>query len=151
MGWDSLHLSDLCSYILICIITNQSGQLYNDQSECMILTSQDSVIWTNQTVQICIIHLHKNGPIRDQVRYFLYIIRSPIGLWGAPFWFPLGKAVFPVLQTVHLSKISPSLHPRVGTPFGNGLLVAAFCWQKIGNKSAFPKHLVIHALIIVRN
>lgn len=40
---------ELYSYILICIFTNQSEQLHNDQSECTIQTIQGSVMWTNQT------------------------------------------------------------------------------------------------------
>lgn len=44
--------SELHSYSLICIFIDQSEQLYNDQSEPVILTYQDSVIWSNQTVQI---------------------------------------------------------------------------------------------------
>ena len=33
---------------------------------------KDSAIWTNQTVTIWILCLHKNGPIRDQGRCFVY-------------------------------------------------------------------------------
>ena len=44
--------------ILICIFTDQSEQLRNDQSEGMILTNQDSPIWNNKTVRIWIPYLH---------------------------------------------------------------------------------------------
>lgn len=33
---------------VICIFTDQSEQLQNDQSECAIPTNQESAIWTNQ-------------------------------------------------------------------------------------------------------
>lgn len=42
----------LHSYIFICIYTDQSEQLHDDQSEHMMLTHQDSAVWTNQTVPI---------------------------------------------------------------------------------------------------
>lgn len=33
-----------------------------------ILTNQDSASWTNQTVKIWSLHLHEDGPIRNQGR-----------------------------------------------------------------------------------
>lgn len=84
----------LHSYSLLCTFTNQSERLHNDQSGGKIPTNQDSVTWTNQTVRIWAPHLNKNGSIRAQGRYFLYISRLPIYLGGAhyEFW---PEAVFP--------------------------------------------------------
>lgn len=41
--------SELHSYILICIFTDQSEWLHNDQLGHVIPTNQDIAIWTNQT------------------------------------------------------------------------------------------------------
>lgn len=88
------------SSILICIFTHQAEYLYNDHSGHIVPTSQDSVMWTNQTVKIWIPHLHRNGSIRDKGEHFLYINRPPLCLGGVYFWFPL-KAAFLSLQTIH--------------------------------------------------
>ena len=78
--------SEQHSYILICIFTNQSEQLHNDQSKYIILTNQDSAIWANRTVQIWVSHLHRNGPpIRDLGRNCLYKSGTSLCLSGKHF------------------------------------------------------------------
>lgn len=109
---------DLHSYILICIFTDQSKKLHNDQSECVISTNQDSAHWTNQTVQIKIPHLHKSGPIRDQGGN-LYKRASP------PWAGPLSGACPPLPWVKSLLL----LHPSPGTAVVIGLEVATFSWQ----------------------
>lgn len=60
---------ELCSDILICTFTDQSGS---------VPINQDSAFWTDQTVRIQSSHLHNNGPIRNKGRItFLYKPASP--------------------------------------------------------------------------
>lgn len=109
---------DLHSYISICIFTDQSKKLHNDQSECVISTNQDSAHWTNQTVQIKIPHLHKSGPIRDQGGNLYKRASLP---WAGPL-----SGACPPLPWV---KSLLLLHPSPGTAVVIGLEVATFSWQ----------------------
>ncbi|KAF6276100.1 hypothetical protein mRhiFer1_009452 [Rhinolophus ferrumequinum] len=86
------------------IQTNQS-----DSNQHVKPTNQDSTIWTNQTVQIWISDLHKNGPIRNEGGNFLYKRWPPLCLLS----FHL-RLCFPGLLTVPLNKVSPPSLPRIG-------------------------------------
>lgn len=77
--------SELHCYMLICILT--------DQSECAILTSQDSAVW---------IHLlHKGGPIRDWGRNFTTAALPCLSQHSFSFHW---KMHFPSLQAVLWNK-----------------------------------------------
>lgn len=115
--------SELCSYTLIGIYNNQSEWLYNNQLECTQLTNQDSAIWTNQTMLICIPHLYKNRPISNQGRNFLHKQQPPLCLYEVQFQFSL-EATFPKFANCS-SELTFSFYH---TP-DQGLLLALDWWQ----------------------
>lgn len=72
------------------LVTYHIRVVAHDQSGCEILTDQDSGMWTNQTVQIWILHLQKDGPIEDQDRHF---IQASLSLsWWSTLLIPLEAA-----------------------------------------------------------
>lgn len=113
MDWDLPYPIRTVYCISICIFTDQSEWLPNNQSACMILTNQENAKWTNHTVQTWSLHLHKNRPIRDQGGNFLYKKESALCLHGSTFSF-LRRLHFSGLQTVYLNKVSPSITPQPG-------------------------------------
>lgn len=72
----------------ICIFTDQSEQLRNDQSECAIPTNQERAIWTNQ------------GPGRE-----LYKREPPSSL---------AASIQAGLRAAHLNEASPYTTPQAG-------------------------------------
>lgn len=67
-GWDLPQSNRTAQlYSPICIFTDQSEWLQNSKWGYKILNNQDSDMQTNQTVQIWIIYLLKNGLIGDQL------------------------------------------------------------------------------------
>lgn len=85
------------------------------------MTNQDSAIRTNQTVQMWIPQLHKNGPTRNYGRNFLYKKWSLLCLGGAYFQFP-PEAEFPQFEKSLLNKVSPFIV----------LQIEDSCWHWIG-------------------
>lgn len=67
LDWDLPHpigIAQLRPHLLF------TDQLHDDRSECVIPTNQDSGIWTKDTVEIWVPHLHKDGRITDLGRHF---------------------------------------------------------------------------------
>lgn len=69
MAWHLPHQLELHSYIFICIFTDQSEWLHKDQDQWFWPIR--TVLSGSSTLAIWILHLHKNGPIRDQGGYLL--------------------------------------------------------------------------------
>ena len=81
----------LCSSILTCIITNDSGSIMTNHN--VIPISQDCAVWTKQCKFGLLISI-KNGPMRDLNRHFGYVSRSPLCFRAAHLQFP-GEGLSP--------------------------------------------------------
>lgn len=124
MGWDLPYPIRTVYCISICIFTDQSEWLPNNQSACMILTNQDSAKWTNHTVQTWSLHLHKNRPIRDQGGNFLYSLPSvSMGALSAS----LGDCISLVCKLFTWIKFLLLLHHSLGTPVVLKLVADTCC------------------------
>lgn len=114
MSWGLPIQSELHSYSLICIFTDQWEWLRNNQSGCEIPTNQNSDVWMDHIMQIWNSYLHRKGPIRVRGRNFhckpwlsLCLRRSLlVSSWRCISQF----------ATVHLNQVSPFTATRLGTP-----------------------------------
>lgn len=107
-------------------------------------------LWTNQIVWIWTPHLHENGSVRNHgAGTLLYISRPCLCLSGAPClclsqvcklncntW--AATLVLFHSWTVLLNKVSPVLHPKLGTLVGTELADMTFDWRRSGKRSKEP-------------
>lgn len=93
--------SELCSCIHICILTDQSEQLHNDQSEGQFRTIRTVLFGPNE-LQLWIPHLQKKK-VQSRIRVGAFFIQASLPFLSGEhnFGFPQ-RLSFPGLQTVLL-------------------------------------------------
>lgn len=100
----------------VSLLTNKSISTTTNQKVGFRPIS--TVLFGSIKLQIWILYLHKNEPIRDQGEHVLHISEPPFSIGRVHFWFPL-EACIPGLQSLHLNEVSPLLHPRLETSYWN--------------------------------